>query len=146
VKSIELGNYKCAGHLVKMIVKKTEVLLLKQALWDLHNELNNTKTFNGQEFMQFCNTIDKKLVNDFMISIPFSSVSFNYCFSKLVLILFFQHKFIFDTKDHVFEYEEFGFETNKSYVYDKIVDLHKEYGLVVLKDEHIKKLNASPRI
>ncbi|MFS0766176.1 hypothetical protein [Peribacillus phoenicis] len=139
IKAVELGHYKCAGHLIKMIVKNTDEYTLKNAIDDIYSKLYPKKSFSGHEFIDFCSILDERMVNDFMLSIPFSSVSFNYCFSKLIFIFTLQIRFIIKPQILLLQYDDYDFEESKAYIEDKIIDLHKEYGLVVLKKENLKK-------
>lgn len=142
-KAIELGHYNSAGHLIKMIILHSEEFVLKSIISDLHKEMSLKQTFSGEEFLNFCENIDTNLVKDFMISISFSPVSYEYCFSKLVYILSIQQRYKLLNSYPVLRYEEFGFKTPVSYVHEKIIDLHKEYGLVSLKENIIKKIEEN---
>ncbi|RXZ00947.1 hypothetical protein [Fictibacillus sp. S7] len=138
-KAIELGHYKCAGHLIKMIILNTDAPILKSTVEEIYQHLNNRPVFNGYEFTEFCSNLDKKMITDFMISIPFSSVSFEYCFSKLVFMLGHQQRFKMENPLPALKFEDFEFETPIEYIRDKVIDLHKEYGLVALKHQYISK-------
>lgn len=139
IKAIELGHYKCAGHLIKMIVKNTDEYTLKNSIDSVYSKLYPKSSFSGQEFIEFCSILDKRMINDFMLNIPFSSVSFNYCFSKLIFIISLQLRFIQNHQIHILHYDDFEFEESKDYIQEKIIDLHKEYGLVVLKEDNVNK-------
>ncbi|PEI55921.1 hypothetical protein [Priestia aryabhattai] len=143
-KAIELGHYKCAGHLIKMTLLHSDDSLLKSTVNSIHDKLTLRKSFNGQEFLEFCTDLDKNLITNFMTSMPFSSVSFEYCFSKLVYMLSLQQKFTIKNPYPLLKYEEFGFSTSKEYIKDKVVDLHKEYGLICIKKEKIESIESPP--
>lgn len=132
IKSIELAHYQCAGFLVKMIVKNTSAEKLREYTNLIHINMTYKKSFSGNEFVMLCEEIDKKLIEDLMLTIPFSPISFSYCYSKLIYILILQQKLILKDNPNILIYEEFNFETNKDYVYKKILNLHKEYGLIAL--------------
>lgn len=141
-KAIELGHYKCAGHLIKMAVLNSGESTLESSVKDIHKKLIPKNSFNGQEFIEVCANLDKKLIADFMINMQFSSISFEYCFSKLVFMLSLQQRFKLENPHPTLNYEDFSFLTSKQYMIDKVIDLHKEYGLVSLKKTNIKKLEA----
>lgn len=135
VKSIELGHYPCAGFLVKMIVKNTNAEKLKTYTNLIHSSMKDKNSFSGNEFVMLCEELDTNIIEDLMLTIPFSPISFNYCFSKLIYILMLQQRLVLKDDPNILIYEDFNFETEKEYVYKKILNLHKEYGLISLNSE-----------
>ncbi|PAE61583.1 hypothetical protein CHH88_03045, partial [Bacillus subtilis] len=52
VKAIEQGHYKCAGHLVKMIVKNEGVDYIKQVTKTVYNHFTENNSYNENEFLK----------------------------------------------------------------------------------------------
>ncbi|MHA6167850.1 hypothetical protein [Bacillus mojavensis] len=135
IKAIEQGHYKCAGHLVKMIVKNADIEDIKPSTSDIIRHFNGIEFHSEDEFLNlFQKDIDSKLADEFMLSLPFSKISFDYCFSKFIFLLEQQYNFIKKIENNDL-FDSFKFATPKEYIKDKVNGLHKEYGLIILRED-----------
>ncbi|MGG4515559.1 hypothetical protein ABEX27_17530 [Bacillus velezensis] len=138
VKAIEQGHYKCAGHLIKMIVKISHDEVI-EVLQDVHQHFEKKQLYSEKEFYRLLeNNIDLELAEEFMLTMPFSQVSFEYCFSKFVYLLELQYNFIYENSIQLFD--NLPLETKKEYIQEKVKGLNKEYGLIILRNDLINKL------
>ncbi|WP_339180955.1 hypothetical protein NST56_06920 [Bacillus sp. FSL R5-0560] len=135
IKAIEQGHYKCAGHLVKMIVKNADIEDIKTSTSEIIRHFNGVEFHSEDEFLNlFRKDIDSKLADEFMLSLPFSKISFDYCFSKFIFLLEQQYNFIKKVENNDL-FDSFKFATPKDYIKNKVNGLHKEYGLIILRED-----------
>ncbi|MCY9349846.1 hypothetical protein MOE82_03565 [Bacillus licheniformis] len=133
IKSIEQGHYSCAGHLIKMIVKKFEGDDIIHSLKEIYKHYEKKDSFSEVDVFNLCSELDNGLGQEFMLNMPFSPISFKYCFSKLVYLLEIQYNY--KNSEDLKWYNEFEFEEPIEYIQQKVLNLYKEYGLIVLKED-----------
>ena len=136
IKSVELGNYSCAGFLVKNINEYfciDDIKSCSDAIW--RNKENTTPKLG----------LSENLTKNLSVIFQFSEVSYEYCFQKSMLLIYFQNLYLINIEkkenNTVFNIRDF-IESDEDYYYlfDKLVGLNGLYGMISLKEENIKSI------
>lgn len=133
VKSIELGRYNLTGFLVKNVIKNFDSRLLERIINNISTKNSISPKLN----------LSKRLTELLSINLKFSEASFDYCFHKAVLLLYYQEKFTSEyykinhiqQKDMINPQRIINNENVINYLNDKIRGLNKEFGLLFLSEE-----------
>lgn len=139
VKAIELGRYSCAGFLIKNAVKNFNQMSFTESVYEINNNLDNVEPHLD---------LSKNLTRLLPLNFVFSGASYNYCFSKATLLIYYQQKYASLRKIKILKETEMinmmtifkKEEGYLEYLNDKISGLEKEYGLIVLKRDEFEKV------
>lgn len=143
-KSIELGHHKCSGFLIKILVNHQKELGLNDNI--INFKINFKKNLNQHQklFKNEIKDISLYLLEELDFKMNISTRSFDYCYYKFKYLIFKQQKYLvklklLKTKEILrFNYEEMKVinkSFNRIYMQNKLLDMHKEYGMLALKND-----------
>lgn len=145
LKSIELGHDKCTGFLIKVAVNHQSDLRLNNAILTFKTYLDNQKEplFPESGISLESKDINENLLQEMDFKITLSSRSFDYCYFKMVNLIKKQQEYVtklglLDIKNEdIFDLDlykvKMGSLFNKQYMDEKLLDMHREYGMIALK-------------
>ncbi|MEH7236731.1 hypothetical protein, partial [Bacillus sp. JJ1562] len=153
VKAIELGHYSCAGFLIKMSTNQLENHNLNRNCYDVYSFVkNNNENMPNSLESSLGLDINPELLRKIGPSISFSPISFDYCYSKAMFLIYCQQEYLkaigikVITLSEILKVEDFIKDTNMVYLKNKVSGLNKEYGLSFLSDQNEKYLKKESLI
>ncbi|RXJ14965.1 hypothetical protein ETJ91_22585 [Bacillus albus] len=142
LKSIELGHYSCSGFLIKFLITKFHKKDIKVTLINF-SEANANVALDFSENEQ--ETSDE--TDDEKIYFNFNPHTFDYCYYKMVILIYGQQKFSNENRlllkteneEDINIKEILGECEYQDYLFEKIAKVGSDYGLLFVTDDDFMK-------